>query len=50
VIGWVLLLLAGAVVVFLVAVWFGQRMIAPRITRALDRADTEDSEARDRDD
>jgi F0F1-type ATP synthase membrane subunit b/b' len=48
-IGWLLLVLGFAVVAFLLAVWFGQRMIAPRIARALDRADAEDSETRDRD-
>jgi hypothetical protein len=31
-----------AVVVFAVAVWFGRHVIAPRIGRALDRAETED--------
>ncbi len=33
---------AGAVVVFLAAVWFGLHVVAPRIRRALDRAETEE--------
>ena len=32
------------------AVWFGQRVVAPRIGRALDRAQTEDEPHEDRDD
>jgi hypothetical protein len=37
-----------AVVVFAFAVWFGRHVIAPRIGRALDRAETEE-DAGDRD-
>jgi hypothetical protein len=31
-----------AILVFFGAVWFGMRAIAPRLRRALDRAETED--------
>jgi len=39
-----------ALAVFGFAVWFGQRVIAPRLGRALDRAETEDDPGRDGDD
>jgi hypothetical protein len=37
-------LLVVAIVVFGFAVWFGLRVIAPRIGRVLDHADIEDDE------
>lgn len=43
------LLVAGAVI-FLGAVWFGLSIVAPRITRALDRADADEKELGDRPD
>ncbi len=43
-------LAVGAVIVLLAAVWFGQRMIAPRIGRALDRSEADDEEPVDRPD
>ena len=39
-----LLVLASAVAVFIGAVWFGLRVIAPRLGRALDRAEEDDNE------
>jgi hypothetical protein len=36
-------LLAVAVVASVIAVWFGRRVVAPRIERALDRAESEDT-------
>jgi hypothetical protein len=39
--------LTGAVVIFLGAVWFGLFIVAPRIGRALDRAETDDEESGD---
>ncbi len=39
-----------AIVLFLVAVWFGLFVLAPRIGRALDRAETHDEETGDRPD
>jgi hypothetical protein len=38
-----LTLLAVALVASLIAVWFGRRMVAPRIERVLDRAESEDA-------
>ena len=37
----------AAIVLFLVAVWFGLFMMAPRIGRALDRAAADDEGTRD---
>jgi hypothetical protein len=45
----VLLVLGAGVVIFLGAVWFGLSVVAPRIQRALDRADA-DEEPGDRTD
>ena len=42
--------LSGTIIIFLAAVWFGLFVVAPRIRRALDRADQEDEEAGDRPD
>jgi hypothetical protein len=36
------ILLVVALVASVIAVWFGRRVIAPRIERALDRAELED--------
>jgi hypothetical protein len=49
-IGPVLGVLVGAVVILLAAVWFGRTMLAPRIGRALDRADADEEEPGDRPD
>jgi hypothetical protein len=38
-----LTLLAVALVASLIAVWFGRRVVAPRIERVLDRAESEDA-------
>jgi hypothetical protein len=38
-----LTLLAVALVASVIAVWFGRRVVAPRIERALDRAESEDA-------
>jgi type IV secretory pathway TrbD component len=43
-------LLAVAAIAFGVAVWFGLRVISPRLGRALDRTETEDTSTVDRDD
>jgi hypothetical protein len=43
-------LLVAGVVIFLCAVWFGLLVVAPRISRALDRADAEEEEHLDRPD
>jgi hypothetical protein len=43
------ILIVGAVA-FLAAVWFGLFILAPRIRRALDRADAADEESRERPD
>jgi len=40
----VLLVLAAAIGIFLAAVWLGMHVIAPRLRRALDRAETEDDQ------
>ena len=42
--------LTGAIVIFLAAVWFGLFVLAPRIGRALDRAEADDEEPVDRPD
>jgi hypothetical protein len=42
--------LVGAAVIFLVAVWFGLSILAPRIGRAADRADADEEEPGDRPD
>lgn len=39
-----------AIVVFLVAVWFGLSVLAPRIGRALDRAESNHEDVGDRPD
>jgi Kef-type K+ transport system membrane component KefB len=39
-----LLVLVAAIVVFIGAVWFGLRVIAPRLGRAVDRAEEDDHE------
>jgi hypothetical protein len=41
---------AAVVVVFLAAVWFGLHVVAPKIKRALDRAETEEEQPGDRPD
>jgi hypothetical protein len=46
----VVLMLAAAIGVFVAAVWLGMHVIAPRLRRALDRAETEDEHDGDRDD
>jgi hypothetical protein len=38
-----LTLLAVALVASVIAVWFGRRVVAPRIGRVLDRAESEDA-------
>jgi Kef-type K+ transport system membrane component KefB len=43
-------LVLGAIIVFAAAVWFGQRILAPRIGRAADRADADEEEPGDRPD
>jgi hypothetical protein len=40
--GAALVLLVAAVGIFVAAVWFGVRIIAPRLGRAFDRAESED--------
>ena len=47
--GDLVVLVVVVVVVFAFAVWFGRHVIAPRIGRVLDRAETEE-DASDRDD
>jgi len=42
--GPLLLVLGVAVAIFIGAVWFGLRVIAPRLGRALDRAEEDDNE------
>ena len=42
--------LLGAVAIFLVAVWFGLSILAPRIGRAADRIDADEEEPGDRPD
>ena len=44
------LMLGAAIGVLVAAVWFGMRVIAPRLQRALDRAHAEDELDRDRND
>lgn len=39
-----IVMLVAAIAVFGFAVWFGRHVIAPRIGRALDRADIEDDD------
>jgi len=43
-------LVVGAVVIFAGAVWFGLSVLAPRIGRALDRAEVDEEEPGDRPD
>ena len=43
-----LLVLAAAIAIFIGAVWLGMHIIAPRLRRAVDRAETEDDLDRDR--
>jgi hypothetical protein len=45
-----ILVLVVAVIAFGIAVWFGLRVVAPRLGRALDRAAEEDTRTVDRDD
>lgn len=40
----------GAAALFALAVWFGLSIVAPRIRRALDRADADEEEPGDRPD
>jgi hypothetical protein len=42
--------ITAAILLFLAAVWFGLHVVAPRIRRALDRADTEEEQPGDRPD
>ena len=49
-IAWVFGVLILAIVVGLAAVWFGLYVVAPRIGRALDRADQDDEDPVDRPD
>ena len=44
----VLVLIGGAIVLSIVAVWFGLHVVAPRISRALDRAETKEEPPVDR--
>ena len=44
------LLLAASIGIFVGAVWLGLRVVAPRLRRAIDRAESEDDLDRDRDD
>lgn len=46
----VLAVMLGAAVIFLVAVWFGLSVLAPRIWRASERADADEEEPGDRPD
>ena len=46
----VLVVVSGAVVLFLAAVWFGLHVVAPRIRRAIDRAENEEEQPGDRPD
>ena len=46
----VLALALGAAVIFLVAVWFGMSILAPRIGRAAERVDADEEEPGDRPD
>jgi hypothetical protein len=46
----VLAVLLGGAAIFVVAVWFGLSILAPRIGRAADRADTDEEEPGDRPD
>ena len=46
----VLAVLLGAAVIFVVAVWFGMSILAPRIGRAADRVDADEEEPGDRTD
>ena len=46
----VLAVLLGAAVIFLVAVWFGLSILAPRIGRAAERVDADEEEPGDRPD
>jgi len=40
----VVVMLAAAIGLFVAAVWLGMHVIAPRLRRALDRAETEDDQ------
>jgi hypothetical protein len=40
-------LFVGGLIVFVAAVWFGLRVLAPRIGRALDRADADEESGRE---
>jgi len=40
----VVLVLVAAIGIFVAAVWLGMHVIAPRLRRALDRAETEDDQ------
>lgn len=46
--GGIVLVLVIAAIATVVGVWFGMVFIAPRISRALDRAETDDEETGDR--
>jgi hypothetical protein len=46
----VLGVVVGAVAILVAAVWLGRTMVAPRIGRALDRANADEEEPRDRSD
>lgn len=46
----VLLALTVAIAILIAAVWLGLHVIAPRLQRALDRAESEVEHDRDRDD
>ena len=41
-------IVCAAIVLSIVAVWFGMHVVAPRIRRALDRAETEEGQPVDR--
>jgi hypothetical protein len=43
-----LVVFSAAVALFLAAVWFGLHIVAPRIRRAVDRAETEEEQPGDR--
>jgi hypothetical protein len=43
-----LVVFSVAIALFIAAVWFGLHVVAPRIRRALDRAETEEEQSGDR--
>jgi hypothetical protein len=43
-----LVVFSVAIALFIAAVWFGLHVVAPRIRRAVDRAETEEEQSGDR--